>query len=167
MNDRTCANDWCTRPYHARGFCRICYTRGWAAGDMRRARIRYENWGQSRTTIDDVVVDRLCAGDVPDETTLGEREAAVRRLHALGWNDAEVAAQLRRPKQYAAKVRRRLGLPPNQVGGRRVGQVYVSRDRDRSAATTSSHLMPHPWIATRRRSAEAREQLDEITSRPA
>lgn len=154
MTDRTCANDWCTRPLHAKGFCQICYRRGWAAGDMTRAQIRYENWGQSRSSVDEVVVDRLCAGDIPEDTTLGEREAAVRRLHALGLNDREIGVRLRRPVKYATKVRRRLGLPPNQVGGRRVGQVYVTaRDQDRAAPATSSRLMPHPWIAANRCSA--------------
>lgn len=143
--DRGCANSWCTRPHHAKGYCPICYRRGWAAGDMRRARIRYGNWGQSRANVDDVVVDRLCAGDVPEDTTLGEREAAVRRLHTLGMTDPEIAARLRRPRQYPMKVRWRLGLPPNQVGGRRTGQVYISPP-DRKAPTTATHLMPHPWL---------------------
>lgn len=148
MTGKSCANDWCTRPHHARGYCTICYRRGWAAGDMRRARIRYENWGQSRIDVDEEAVDRLVAGDIPDETTLGERETAVRRLHTLGWNDVEIATRLRRPPKYATKVRRRLGLPPNQIGGRRVGQVYVTaRDGDRAAPTSSSRLLPHPWIA--------------------
>lgn len=148
MNTPTCANDWCDRPRHAKGFCGVCYRRGWAAGDMARSRIRYENWGQSRASIDDVVVDRLCAGDVPEDTTLGEREEAVRRLHALGWNDAEIGNRLRRQPKFATLVRRRLGLPPNQVGGRRVGQVYVTnRDQDRAALTSSTQLRAHPWIA--------------------
>lgn len=144
---RECANAWCTRLHHARGYCAICYRRGWAAGDMRRARIRYTNWGQSRTSVDDVVVDRLCAGDVPEETTLGEREAAVLRLHTLGMTDPEIAARLRRPRQYPMKVRHRLGLPPNQIGGRRVREVYVTnRDAGRAAPVTATGLMAHPWI---------------------
>jgi hypothetical protein len=134
MPDQTCTNEWCPRPLHAKGFCGPCYRRGWAAGDMRRARIRYGMWGQSRTSIDDVVVDRLCAGDVPEDTTLGEREAAVRRLHALGLNDREIEVRLRRPAKYATKVRRRLGLPSNQAGGRRAGQVYVTRQQPRPTA---------------------------------
>ncbi|MBA2951627.1 hypothetical protein [Streptomyces himalayensis] len=151
MTGKSCANDWCTRPHHAKGYCQVCYRRGWAAGDMTRAQIRYENWGQSRNTVDEVAVERLCAGDIPEETTLGEREAAVRRLHALGWNDVEIEARLRRPPQYVLKVRRRLGLPPNQIGGRRTGQVYVTaRDQDRQAPTSSSQLLPHPWLSEAR-----------------
>lgn len=93
---------------------------------MDRARTVHTEWELSRTDIDEVAVQRLYAGDIPPTTTLGDREEAVRRLHALGFNDREIADRLRRRVLFVWRVRERLGLPPNQRGPRRARQVYFT-----------------------------------------
>lgn len=121
-----CANDWCTRPHFARGYCHTCYHRGWSSGDMDRAKTVHREWELSRIDIDEVVVRRLMAGDPPERTRLGDREEAVRRLHALGLNDREIADRMRRRVLFVWRVRDRLGLPANQRGPARRGDVYFT-----------------------------------------
>jgi len=121
-----CTNDWCNRPQHAKGYCQACYTRGWKAGDMDRAQTVHREWEISRVDIDEVAVVRLRRGDVPEHTTLGDREQAVRELHALGLNDREIADRLRRPVLFVWRTRQRLGLAAVQRGPRRRGEIYLS-----------------------------------------
>lgn len=114
---RRCSNDWCDRPHSARGFCAQCYWRGWMSGDWTRATRKYREWERQRLDVDPVAVQRLIAGDPPERTTVGEREAAVRELHAQGASDREIAFRLSLPMGSVGGIRRRLGLAP--AGGAR------------------------------------------------
>jgi len=124
--NRKCGNAWCDRKHFARGYCHTCYHRGWSSGDMGRARTVHREWEISRTDVDEVAVQRLMAGDPPERTRLGDREEAVRRLHALGLNDREIAERMRRRVLYVWRVRDRLGLLANQRGNARRGEVYFT-----------------------------------------
>lgn len=115
---RSCSNDWCDRPARKRGFCQACYDRGRYHGDMAHAAMLP---GQFIPENDEAAIERLVAGDRPARTTIGEREEAVRRLHAPGLNDGEIAARLGCYLHSAWVIRnRRLGLPPNQLGRVRI-----------------------------------------------
>lgn len=111
---RTCTNDWCDRPHRARGFCNACYSRGLQAGDFGRSAMRpFEIYKQRREDIDEIAVDRLIAGDIPDHTTIGEREAAIRRLHADGLSDSQIGARIGVSGSCVYYRRKSLGLPAN------------------------------------------------------
>lgn len=124
--NRKCGNDWCTRKHYARGYCHTCYMRGWSSGDSARGRVIHRAWEIGRTDVDEAAVRRLVSGDPPARTTLGDREEAVRRLHAYGLNDRQIADRLRRRTLYVWRVRERLGLRANQYGSARAGEVYVT-----------------------------------------
>lgn len=130
--NRTCSNGWCDRKHFARGYCHTCYYRGWSSGDMERAKIVRREWDLSRTDVDEIAVQRLMAGDPPERTTLGDREEAVRRLHAFGLNDREIADRMRRRVLFAWRVRERLGLPANQRGSARRNEAYFTEHLARS-----------------------------------
>lgn len=140
-SNRQCGNDWCDRKHFARGYCHTCYMRGWSSGDMSRAAAVSREWGISRTDVDHAAVHRLMKGDPPEKTTLGDREEAVRRLHAFGLNDREIAERIRRRVLFVWRVRQRLGLPANQRGSARAGQVYftehLARERLRAIKRTA------------------------------
>jgi hypothetical protein len=121
-----CTNDWCDRLQHARGYCHACYQRGWSTGDMGRAATVHREWDLSRVDVDEAAVQRLMAGNPPERTTLGDREEAVRRLHSFGLNDREIAERMHRRVLYVWRVRDRLGLPANQRGHARRGNVYFT-----------------------------------------
>lgn len=131
-SNRKCGNDWCERKHFAKGFCHACYTRGWSSGDMSRALTVRREWDLSRTDVDEAAVRRLMSGDPPERTTLGDREEAVRRLHSFGFNDREIAERLRRRVLFVWRVRERLGLPANQRGPARRGQVYFTEHSART-----------------------------------
>lgn len=124
--NRRCGNDWCDRKHFARGYCHTCYHRGWSSGDMDRATVVHQEWDLSRKDVDEAAVRRLMSGDPPEKTTLGDREEAVRRLHALGLNDREIADRIRRRVLFVWRVRERLGLPANQRGPARRGETYFT-----------------------------------------
>ena len=63
--------------------------------------------------VDDVAVERLIAGDKPEHTTIGEREAAIRHLHATGWSDPKIAAHIGVSAACVYYRRKALGLPAN------------------------------------------------------
>jgi DNA-binding CsgD family transcriptional regulator len=46
-----------------------------------------------------------------DHSDLADRERNVGRLHALGYNDQEIAVRLSLAPETAGRIRRRLGLP--------------------------------------------------------
>lgn len=106
---RTCSNDWCDRPHSGRGFCKQCYARGAKAGDWSRCLKVAGRAALERADVDPIAVQRLIDGDPPERTTLGEREAAVRALHALGLTDRQIAERMRWPR--VQQMRKRLGLP--------------------------------------------------------
>lgn len=111
---RTCINEWCDRPRKARGFCKSCYSRGFQAGDMTRAAMRpREIYALRREDIDEIAVERLIAGDIPQHTTVGEREAAIRQLHAEGLSDAQIGARIGVTASCVFYRRKALGLPAN------------------------------------------------------
>lgn len=121
----TCINDWCERPHHAQGYCGPCYTRGRNVGDMSRSAMRpYEVLATRRADIDEMAVTRLVDGDMPGHTTAGERWEAVRRLHALGLDDGEIATRVHLAPQSVWRIRNReLGLPANKRGRYRIASV--------------------------------------------
>jgi hypothetical protein len=102
---------------------------------MSRAAVVHSQWQLSRADVDEIAVGRLLAGDAPERTTLGEREEAVRRLHAYGLNDREIADRLRRTVQFVCRTRSRLGLPANQRGPARRGEAYFTDHLARARAT--------------------------------
>jgi hypothetical protein len=83
-------------------------------------------WEGQRQDVDDAAVERLCAGDRPDRFSVGDREAAVSTLHALGMNDREIGDRLRTSARAVRAVRTRLGLPANQCGNARSGELYFT-----------------------------------------
>lgn len=110
----TCVNDWCDRPRDARGFCRPCYFRGKSAGDWTRATMRpREIIALKHQDIDNVAVARLVAGDIPERTTIGEREAAIKLLHAQGLSDPQIGARIGVTASCVFYRRKALGLPAN------------------------------------------------------
>ncbi|MCA1223446.1 hypothetical protein [Streptomyces sp. 8L] len=76
------------------------------------------------------------AGDPPERTRLGDREEAVRRLHAAGLNDREIADRLHRRVLFVWRVRDRLGLPANQRGPARQGETYFTEHLARARLKT-------------------------------
>ena len=112
--NQACVNEWCDRPRKARGFCARCYSRGFQAGDMRRCALRpFEVCAQRHEDVDETAVERLVAGDIPERTTIGEREAAIRRLHATGLSDPQIAARIGATASTVFYRRQALGLPAN------------------------------------------------------
>lgn len=110
----TCTNDWCNRPPAARGYCKTCYSRGKQAGDMTRATLRpFEILQLRHEDIDEIAVERLIAGDKPEHTTIGEREAAIRHLHAAGLSDRRIGEHIGVSAACVYYRRRALGLPAN------------------------------------------------------
>lgn len=111
---RPCTTDRCPNPRRARGYCTTCLGRLDRYGDPEYS---------PAASVDEIAVDRAVAGEPPDRLTVAEREEAVRRLHARGWSDRRIAARvgLEFPATVA-KIRLRLGLPPNSpaLGGRRI-----------------------------------------------
>lgn len=120
---QTCINDWCDRTRHARGFCKPCYFRGLNAGDMTRATMRpREIIALKHHDIDGMAVERLIAGDIPEHTTIGEREAAIRVLHATGMSDTQIGARIGVSASCVFYRRKALGLPANpQTNWRKAG----------------------------------------------
>lgn len=111
---QTCINDWCDRPSDARGFCRACYFRGRSAGDWARASMRpFEITALKHQDIDEIAVQRLIAGDVPERTTIGEREAAIRALHAEGLSDSQIGRRIGVSAACVFYRRKYLGIPAN------------------------------------------------------
>lgn len=110
----TCTNEWCNRPRVARDFCKPCYNRGLQAGDMTRATMQpLEIITRRREDIDETAVERLIAGDIPEHTTIGEREAAIRHLHALGLSDRRIGDRIGVSAACVYYRRKALGLPAN------------------------------------------------------
>lgn len=128
----TCANAWCLRPRRCKGYCNACYQRAWRTGDPVRATVLHTPYSVSHTDIDEAAVQRIVDGDAPDHTTVGEREEAVRRLHAHGLNDVEIATRIGRSISMVLRARTRLGLPANQRGPRRLAEVYFTDHLTRS-----------------------------------
>lgn len=57
---------------------------------------------------------RCCAGEFPAEAlTPRDREDLVARLHELGWTDVQIAEHTRQSTYTTARIRDRIGLPPN------------------------------------------------------
>lgn len=112
---RTCINEWCDRPRKARGYCKACYSRGLQAGDFSRSAMRpNEIHAQRRDEdIDEIAVERLIAGEIPEHTTVGEREAAIRHLHAEGLSDSQIGARIGVTSSCVFYRRKALGLPAN------------------------------------------------------
>lgn len=111
---QTCINDWCNRPRKARGYCRPCYARGQQAGDMTRATMQPREIITLRhQDIDDIAVQRLITGDIPEHTTIGERETAIRHLHALGLSDKQIGTRIGVSAACVFYRRKALGLPAN------------------------------------------------------
>ena len=111
---QACVNEWCDRPRKARGYCRVCYSRGFQARDMARAALRpFEVCAQRHQDVDEAAVERLVAGDVPERTTIGEREAAIRLLHAAGLSDPQIGARIGVSASCVYYRRQALGLPAN------------------------------------------------------
>lgn len=111
---RTCINEWCTRPHVALGYCKACYSRGFQAGDMTRAAMRpFEIHAVRREDVDEIAVERLIAGDPPEHITVGEREAAIRRLHATGLSDPQIGARIGVSASCVFYRRKALGLAAN------------------------------------------------------
>jgi hypothetical protein len=112
---QTCINDWCNRPRKARGFCKPCYSRGHQAGDFARSEMRPQEIHQRRRNddVDEIAVQRLIAGDIPEHTTVGEREAAIRHLHATGLSDSQIGARIGVSSSCVFYRRKALGLPAN------------------------------------------------------
>ena len=82
----------------------------------RDAAIRAGEW-RFQSELDEVVVERVAAGDRELRPTRAERRAVVALLHAAGLNDQEVS---RRTGIWAEQVRRdraALGLPANAPSG--------------------------------------------------
>ena len=129
---RPCANTWCTRPHHAKGYCATCYQRAWSTSDPARATTVHREWQLSRADVDEIAVQRLTAGDPPERTTLGEREEAVRRLHAHGLNDRQIADRMHRRVLFVWRIRDRLGLPANQHGPQLSTEIYFVDHLSRS-----------------------------------
>lgn len=110
----TCTNDWCNRPRAARGFCKPCYNRGHQASDMTRAAMRpFQISALRHEDVDEMVVERLIAGDPPEHTTIGEREAAIRQLHAAGLSDPQIGERIGVSAACVYYRRKSLGLPAN------------------------------------------------------
>lgn len=111
---RLCLNAWCGRPHKARGFCVACYHRGMRTGDLDNAKLRpFEVCALKHADVDEVAVQRLVAGDVPEHTTIGEREAAIRQLHAAGLSDGQIGARIGVSADCVRRRRIALGLPAN------------------------------------------------------
>jgi hypothetical protein len=114
MNAETCINDWCNRPRKIRGYCRPCYSRGLQAGDMTRAAMQPgEIYALRREDVDEIAVQRLIAGNPPQHTTIGERETAIRHLHALGLSDRQIGRRIGVSAACVYYRRKWLGLPAN------------------------------------------------------
>lgn len=115
---KPCVNDWCERPRLGRmEYCSVCYHRGYSAGDMARCAMRpHEIWASAYGNVDEAVVARLVAGVAPEGATVGERGEAVRRLHALGLNDGQIAARMGVSLPTVWRTRTRLGLPAVRRG---------------------------------------------------
>ncbi|MFJ2630892.1 hypothetical protein ACIO6U_02865 [Streptomyces sp. NPDC087422] len=128
----TCANAWCPRPRRCKGYCNACYQRAWRTGDPERATVLHTPYGVSRTDIDEAAVQRIVDGDAPEHTTVGERDEAVRRLHACGLNDVEIASRIGHSVSMALRARTRLKLPANQRGPRRLAEAYFTDHLTRS-----------------------------------
>lgn len=112
---QTCTNEWCNRPRCARGFCRPCYFRGLQAGDMTRSTMQpFAICAQKHEDVDDVAVQRLITGDIPEHTTIGERETAIRHLHALGLSDSQIGRRIGVSASCVYYRRKALALPANQ-----------------------------------------------------
>lgn len=68
--------------------------------------------------LDEVKVMRACHGRVGyDELTHPEQAAAIRRLHAAGLNDGDIARRLHGPVKTVGRRRMRLDLPANAEPG--------------------------------------------------
>lgn len=72
--------------------------------------------------LDPVAVDRACAGQPPLHLTVAERNAAVERLAARGYSDAEIGAVLGTSRDAIAQRRHRHGVPA-AIGPRRTAGV--------------------------------------------
>ena len=127
-----CANTWCSRPRRSKGYCEACYQRAWRSGDPARATTLHTPYSVTRNDIDEAAVQRIVDGDPPDHTTVGEREEAVRRLHAYGLNDREIADRIGHSISMVWNTRTRLGLPRNQRGPRRLNEAYFTDHLARS-----------------------------------
>lgn len=66
--------------------------------------------------IDEIAVERAVAGDPPEHLTPAERRAVVRRLHARGCSDGEIAARSGMVTETAMRIRHELGLPAIEQG---------------------------------------------------
>lgn len=63
-------------------------------------------------------LDRCRAGVEPAEALPAyARDWLVAELHDRGWTDLEIAAHTRMTTYTTARIRGRLGLPPNQMRG--------------------------------------------------
>lgn len=106
-SDGTCQADNCTQKHVARGYCTKHYQRLTATGspDCKPSR-----------DIDEIAVDRAVAGERAGDLNLGEREAAVRRLHREGLTDGRIAVRVGLKRTGVKSIRERLGLPGNARG---------------------------------------------------
>lgn len=125
----TCVNDWCGRPRRTSGYCVVCYQRGYRAGDMARAAMRpYQVWTTAYADVDEAAVERLVSGDPPERATVGERRVAIRRLHALGLSDGQIAKRIGCTVGTVWRARKQLGLSANRHGRVSLDEVDECRE---------------------------------------
>jgi len=87
-------------------------------------------------------------------TWTAAHDQVVRDRHALGWSDAEIAAEVGYDRRYVAEKRRRMGLPSNrfhQHGRQRV----AAKTREQLAAAGVASLAELKRTVIQRRNVEA------------
>lgn len=81
---------------------------------MTRAEMRpYEINTLRREDVDPVAVQRLVAGDIPEHATVGDRDAAIRQLHAAGLSDPQIGKRIGVSVSCVRHRRKSLGLATN------------------------------------------------------
>lgn len=99
-----CAVEGCRSAHSAKGYCVVHYARWARHGDPQMI---------LRADVDVIAVERAVVGDAPGRLTQAEREAAVRRLHRMGFGDRQIAEHIGVGTSGAWTIRTRLGLPAN------------------------------------------------------
>jgi hypothetical protein len=93
----------------------MCYTIGMGTAQAAKPKERLRK-PPSSEDVDWVVVERALNVGYDGKTTIGERREIVRRAHARGWNDAEIAKHTRAMSHKTAlRIRAELGLPAVSV----------------------------------------------------
>lgn len=134
----TCSLNNCSRPHHARGYCKRHYMRWRTHGDpayTRPVRLcdvpdcgrlhyahghcrphhdrlrRYGTLTSPSREGDEAAVQRAIRGDRPRRLFPREREQVVSALHRRGLPDGRIAQHLDITAAGVLRIRRRLGLP--------------------------------------------------------